>query len=142
MAEAPLTNRPVVHAFAGNRPVLACSRVCLTELMAAVSCAFGDARLSRSGTIYNYMCTGQRGNMRRIGLKMCPYCRSSEVYVSGPKTFWERIPAMFLLRLVRCHNCMRRHYRSPLLSAKHSPAGTIPTKPAPRHVRQRYCRQT
>jgi hypothetical protein len=48
--------------------------------------------------------------------------------VSAPKTLWERIPAVFLLRLVRCHNCKRRHCRPLLLPAKHSPARTTPTK--------------
>lgn len=66
-------------------------------------------------------------NVRRIGLKSCPYCGSSEVFRSQPKTWWERAPVMFLLRLVRCHDCMRHHYRPLLLRiVKHpgkKPAG-------------------
>jgi hypothetical protein len=42
--------------------------------------------------------------MRRIGLRNCPYCGSLEVYLSAPKTFWEKIPVVLLLRLVRCHS--------------------------------------
>jgi hypothetical protein len=69
--------------------------------------------------------------MRRIGLNNCPYCGDSEVYVSAPKTFWEKIPVVFLLRLVRCHSCMRRHYRPSLLPAAENPAkNTSPRKPA------------
>ena len=49
--------------------------------------------------------------MHRIGLTSCPYCGSSEIYASDPRTLWQRIPIVFLLRLVRCHACMRRHYR-------------------------------
>jgi hypothetical protein len=69
--------------------------------------------------------------MRRIGVKNCPYCGASEVYVSAPKTFWERVPAVFLLGLVRCHRCMRRHYRPMFLPAAENPArNTSPRKPA------------
>jgi hypothetical protein len=49
--------------------------------------------------------------MHRIGLQNCPYCGSLEVYASKPKTIWDRVLAIFLARLVRCHTCMRRHYR-------------------------------
>jgi len=68
--------------------------------------------------------------MRRIGLKNCPYCGSSKVYISAAKTLWERLPALFLLRLVRCHGCMRRHVRPLLLPAPKRPEEyTVPTKP-------------
>jgi hypothetical protein len=68
--------------------------------------------------------------MRRIGLKDCPYCGSSKVYISTPKTLWEKLPALFLLQLVRCHACMRRHFR-PLLApaAKHPEVYAVPAKP-------------
>ena len=68
--------------------------------------------------------------MRRIGLKNCPYCSSSKVYISAPKTLWEKLPALFLLRLVRCHSCMRRHFR-PLLAplAKHPESYPVPAEP-------------
>lgn len=49
--------------------------------------------------------------MRRIGLSDCPYCGSSEVYRSQPKTLLDRACVLFLVQLVRCHECMRRHYR-------------------------------
>jgi hypothetical protein len=69
--------------------------------------------------------------MRRIGLKNCPYCGSSKVYISTPKTLGEKLPALFLLQLVRCHACMRRHLR-PLFApaAKHPEGHTVPAKPA------------
>jgi hypothetical protein len=67
--------------------------------------------------------------MRRIGLKNCPYCGASEVYVSAPKTFWERVPAVFLLGLVRCHRCMRRHYRPMLLPTAGTPATSLRKPP-------------
>jgi len=60
--------------------------------------------------------------MRRIGLQNCPYCGSNNVYASTPKTSWERVPAVFLLQLVRCHHCMRRHFRPFLLPAAKYPA--------------------
>lgn len=49
--------------------------------------------------------------MHRIGLTSCPYCGRSEIYVSDRRTLWQRLSIVFLLRLVRCHVCMRRHYR-------------------------------
>jgi hypothetical protein len=52
-----------------------------------------------------------RTRMHRIGLTSCPYCGSSEIYASDTRTLWQRVPIVFLLRLVRCHVCMRRHYR-------------------------------
>jgi hypothetical protein len=68
--------------------------------------------------------------MRRIGLKNCPYCGSPKVYLSSPKTLGERLPTLFLLRLVRCHGCMRRHVRPLLLPApKYPELHAVPTKP-------------
>ena len=60
--------------------------------------------------------------MRRISLKNCPYCRSSRIYVSPPTTVWQKISVLFLLRLVRCHVCIRRHYRPIFLPAPENPA--------------------
>jgi hypothetical protein len=62
----------------------------------------------------------------RIALNGCPYCLGLEVYGSRPKTCLDRVCVLFLLQLVRCHGCMRRHYRPlfwpapefPTLSAK------------------------
>jgi len=49
--------------------------------------------------------------MYRIGLERCPYCGGSDVYASRPKSLWQELPILFLLRLARCHHCMHRHYR-------------------------------
>src|SRR4029077_19050579 len=59
--------------------------------------------------------------MHRIGLTSCPYCGSSEIYASERRTLWQRISIVFLLRLVRCHACMRRHYR-PIIYPPTTPA--------------------
>jgi len=68
--------------------------------------------------------------MRRIGLKNCPYCGSSNVYAAAPKASWGIVPVVFLLRIVRCHTCMRRHLRPLLLpAAKHPKACRVPAKP-------------
>jgi hypothetical protein len=53
--------------------------------------------------------------MRRIGLMNCPYCGSGSVYASKLRTLWETVAILFLLRPVRCHVCMHRHYRPILL---------------------------
>jgi len=53
------------------------------------------------------------------------------VYVSAPKTPWDRISVLFLVRLVRCHSCMRRHFRPIFLAAeKRSATYSVPRKPA------------
>jgi hypothetical protein len=49
--------------------------------------------------------------MHRISLKKCPYCGSVDVRTSRNKTLWGILSAVVLLRLVRCHACMHRHYR-------------------------------
>jgi len=49
--------------------------------------------------------------MRKIGLIRCPHCGSSSVFLSHRKTLWEKISFLFLLRLVRCHDCFFHHYR-------------------------------
>jgi len=68
--------------------------------------------------------------VRRISIKSCPYCDSSEVFPSQSKTLLEKVSIVFLLRLVRCHNCMRHHYR-PLLSpiTTHPAMQAVPKKP-------------
>jgi hypothetical protein len=69
-------------------------------------------------------------NMRRIGVENCPYCGGLEVYISSPKTLWERIPTLFLLRFMRCHNCKRRHYRPVFLPAiRYQERASAPRKP-------------
>jgi hypothetical protein len=48
----------------------------------------------------------------RIGREECPHChRSSEIYTSNPKSVWEELLILLLLRPVRCHDCMRRFLR-------------------------------
>jgi DNA-directed RNA polymerase subunit RPC12/RpoP len=51
--------------------------------------------------------------MLRIGTsEECPYChRSSEIYISNPKSIWEELVILLLLRPVRCHDCMHRFLR-------------------------------
>lgn len=53
--------------------------------------------------------------LRRISLNSCPYCFSSGVYLSKPGRWWEKMLFVFLLQLMRCHNCMRHHYRPIIL---------------------------
>jgi hypothetical protein len=59
--------------------------------------------------------------MCRIGLTNCPYCGSRKVYASTPRKLWEAVSVVFLLRLVRCHVCMHRHYRPIVLSTAKRP---------------------
>jgi hypothetical protein len=66
--------------------------------------------------------TDSVGNMRRISLKNCPYCGCSKIYLSASATLWQQMSVLFLLRLVRCHTCMRRHYRPIFLPAARNPA--------------------
>jgi hypothetical protein len=51
--------------------------------------------------------------MQKIGWKSCPYCGDHEVYRSRsePLTWLDRVCGLFLLQLVRCHECELRHYR-------------------------------
>jgi hypothetical protein len=48
--------------------------------------------------------------MLRIGFRHCPHCRRHDVRSSRPKSLWEDLIFMVLLRPVRCHDCMRRFY--------------------------------
>jgi hypothetical protein len=69
--------------------------------------------------------------MRRISLKNCPYCGCSKIYASRSATPWDRFYALFWLRLVRCHVCMRRHYRPMFVRTPDNPARkTAPGKAA------------
>jgi hypothetical protein len=50
--------------------------------------------------------------VRRIGLMSCPYCGGGkELYLSRPQTWRDEVCFFFFLQVVRCHSCMRRHYR-------------------------------
>jgi hypothetical protein len=56
--------------------------------------------------------------MRRVGLNNCPYCgKAEELYSSRPKTWRDEWCLFFFLQVVRCHSCMRRHYRPLFLQA-------------------------
>jgi hypothetical protein len=57
----------------------------------------------------------------RIGVEACPYCRSLEVYRSRPETWLDRVFALFLFDIARCHGCMRQHYRYILFPAPEFP---------------------
>jgi hypothetical protein len=49
--------------------------------------------------------------MQRIGLERCPRCRSTAIYASRIQGFRDVAGMLFLLRPVRCHRCMLRHFR-------------------------------
>jgi hypothetical protein len=50
--------------------------------------------------------------VRRIALKSCPYCGGAdELYLSRPESWRDEVCFFFFLQVVRCHSCMRRHYR-------------------------------
>ena len=74
-------------------------------------------------------------HLRRISFRNhCPYCLSSRVYGSRGRKWWEKILFIFLLRLVRCHNCMRHHYRPIILSAAKNPMRETVSRKQPRTV--------
>jgi hypothetical protein len=56
--------------------------------------------------------------VHRISFRNCPYCGSSEVYGSHRKTWGDLTALFFLLGPVRCHGCMRRHFRPLFLPAR------------------------
>ena len=62
------------------------------------------------------------GKMRRISLRNCPYCGCSKIYASSSALLWRAISSLFLIRLVRCHVCMRRHYRPIFVATPENPA--------------------
>ena len=72
--------------------------------------------------------------LRKVSLKNCPYCLSSQVYFSQPKTWWEKTLFIFLLQLVRCHNCMRRHYRPIMFAIPKHPATEAVERKAPQVI--------
>lgn len=49
--------------------------------------------------------------MRRIGLNNCPYRGNAEIYSSRPTTWQDELCGLLFLQVLRCHSCMRRHYR-------------------------------
>ncbi len=60
--------------------------------------------------------------MRQISFKNCPYCGCNKIYASASANPWQKLAALFFLRLVRCHVCMRRHYRPIFVSVAENPA--------------------
>jgi len=68
--------------------------------------------------------------MRRVGLIRCPYCGDSDVKRSRINNLWEKLSALFLLRLSRCHSCWRRHYRPMFLPVAKAPERRNP-RPIP-----------
>ena len=74
-------------------------------------------------------------NPRRISFRgHCPYCLSSRVYGSRGKKWWEKILFIFLLHLVRCHNCMRHHYRPIIFYAAKNPRREPVSRKPPRTI--------
>ncbi len=68
----------------------------------------------------------------------CPYCGNLAVYRSQPETWLARVCLLLPLELVRCHGCMRQHYR-PLLS----PAPEFPSRSTEAiHSNPNYGKQT
>jgi hypothetical protein len=66
--------------------------------------------------------------MHRIGWENCPYCHSSNVYASRPRSLWEELAILFLLRPVRCHYCKLRYYRPLFLPTMQPHARTMDSK--------------
>ena len=72
--------------------------------------------------------------MRSIGLGRCPYCSSDEIYRSGTRTIWDRLAFIVLLRPVRCHGCMRRHFTPLIYRTNRYVVGTKPAASAGHHT--------
>ncbi len=69
--------------------------------------------------------------MLRIGREECPYCyRSSEIYISEPKSIWEELAILLLLRPVRCHDCMCRFLRPVFIETLIAPRSVTGRKSA------------
>ncbi len=52
----------------------------------------------------------------------CPRCYSRDLYLSRPRTLFEKhVLPLFLLRPVRCSHCMKRSYRPIFVQAKPRP---------------------
>ena len=71
--------------------------------------------------------------MFRVGLNDCPYCRNRAVYRSHPEKWVDQMCVLFLMQLVRCHGCMRQHYRPLFWPAPEFPISStekpVPTPP-------------
>ena len=68
--------------------------------------------------------------MRRIGLQSCPYCGEDDIYASRPRNWHDEVCCFFFLQVVRCHSCMRRHYRPLFLPPVPTPATKKPIQTA------------
>lgn len=70
--------------------------------------------------------------MLRIGRSDCPHChRSSEIYISQPRSIWEEVVILLLLRPVRCRDCMHRFLRPLFVPTPIAPTTTTEGKAAP-----------
>lgn len=72
--------------------------------------------------------------MLRIGFKHCPYCHRHDIRNSRPKSLWEDLIVLALLRPVRCHDCMHRFYLPLFVSTTDVPlvsARRITPRPVP-----------
>jgi len=75
--------------------------------------------------------------MRRIGLQRCPYCGKDDLYASQPRSWHDEVCCFFFLQVVRCHSCMRRHYRPLFLPPVPTPAERKPLQTAANHEQRK-----
>jgi hypothetical protein len=64
--------------------------------------------------------------MRSIALGRCPHCSSDEIYRSRVRSVSDKLAFLVLLRPVRCHGCMHRHFTPILFRTKHYVVGAKP----------------
>ena len=50
--------------------------------------------------------------MLKVSWNRCPYCHRGDIHTSNPKHLGEELAVLLLLQPVRCHDCMRRFFRS------------------------------
>jgi hypothetical protein len=66
--------------------------------------------------------------MRKLGLRRCPCCTSTDVHASHIQSLRDLAAFLLLLRPVRCHRCMFRHYRPLLTHTIRAPQRTAVAK--------------
>jgi hypothetical protein len=70
--------------------------------------------LVHSGTstwLFSVRAQSEEAKMRKLGLARCPCCQSTDVHGSRVQGLRDMAARLLLLRPVRCHRCMFRHYR-------------------------------